>query len=73
MAGEFSKEALQAGVDEWFEDIWIAVDEVALTMKKDETAAGFGFRMKSQVMKSLPKNIESILFNLHHLIVFVRF
>ena len=61
VAGEFSEEALQAGVDEWFEDIWIAVDEVALTMKKDETAARVGFRMKSQVMKPLTSARRAIL------------
>ena len=46
VTGKFSEEALQARVDEWLEDIWIAIDEVALTMKKDETAASAGFRMK---------------------------
>lgn len=56
VAGEFSEEALQTGVDEWFEDIWIAVDEVALTMEKDETAARAGFRMKSQVMEKSPES-----------------
>jgi len=46
VAGEYSEEALQVGVDEWLEDIRIAVDEVALTMKKKKTAASSRFRMK---------------------------
>ena len=46
VAGEFSEEALQVGVDEWLEDNRVAVDEVALTMKNDKTAASSGFRMK---------------------------